>query len=617
MSPREIGLKKETPTNASGISPSFLHGKICVDLIHIALLSTVQATSCRPFLANLDSSPTTLDMRLSIAALPSGPYSALARLQLPLQFDVQYDARRLYLHGYCLARAEIRSPKHGQVVFGRINVVPKLAVRPKNPPNLAPDTHLCLAIGTHPAICHRMPAVFSIDLIDSNSSYDLHLYVQASNGTRLPSVCPDLIQVHVMASPPPSWPSRLLPSGLVAVHPNAQLHLLPPDVGTAFAPHHSRSSPVFGTPAPSIVTVAILDGGTIDDVAWARFVSTEFHELLSLLGTNFGYRRLSVAALIASSSKPPPTFLVYFEAPTPAQWHALRPVLDPSTTQLLFCDDLHGCHMHRRDATTFIAPFLSSLHGFIGTYAYALSSYFKPSLLDNIQHNVLWLPHAASSVFLFDQLHPAPVPRVLLTGVTDPTIYPLRAWAQTMASSLPIDVHVHPGYEGSDTASEAAAQASSFSTLVHSYLVAFTDTLRLDYIVAKVFEIPATGALLLLNRDAATVVAKLGFVDGVHYMGYDPQNPKPAINYVLNPLHRRHVDRMRLAGHRLVRESHTTFHRARELYKWMEQRQSTWSMDGVDQDLAAARCAVAYAGESVDDCLTLRRVFLAQACCTP
>jgi len=93
--------------------------------------------------------------------------------------------------------------------------------------------------------------------------------------------------------------------------------------------------------------------------------------------------------------------------------------------------------------------------------------------------------------------------------------------------------------------------------------------MRIDYlVVAKHFEIPATGALLLTSR-AAIPYAAVGFRDGVNYLADDQNNIETTLDYVSAPENLAHVNRMRAAGQKLVREKHMVAHRARLLHMYV------------------------------------------------
>jgi len=107
-----------------------------------------------------------------------------------------------------------------------------------------------------------------------------------------------------------------------------------------------------------------------------------------------------------------------------------------------------------------------------------------------------------------------------------------------------------------------SAVREDYARIIHSYLAAITDTSQKNYLIAKLFEIPATGALLLVNVEASNFLDHLGFEDGVHYMSYTIDSMEETISFAVLPKNRPIVDRIRRNGHALVHKHHTTSTRA-------------------------------------------------------
>ncbi|ETW09880.1 hypothetical protein H310_00326 [Aphanomyces invadans] len=555
--------------------------------------------------------------------LAPGEYILLGRVRIPPRHVddviVQYDLRRVVVHTSCLAKAEIRSPRNGQAVDRYFTVVPKIILSKAHPVDFPVDTKVCLQVDGEFHSCISA-GTFRVRVPTAKTAR-LFLSVQSSSTPPL-SICHDLIEVHTTdpAIVPQSWPRLLHRFDIVAVAPSTHTLVLSPSVAVAYASPSTLSCPLVyaHVPEQELLSVAIVDSwnGKID---WNRYISTEWGEFLShAVDSPLSYTRVSIAQLVAAIARQDTVLdvIVHFEAPTPSDWIALQRSLashrHQRPRQFLFCDDLHNCRLHRRDADVFVRPFFHSLDGFIGTYAYAMKAFFEPSYWQHLR-TIAWLPHAANSAFQYDNIHPAPVTRVLLVGAANAEFYPLRAWAQKQVGKLPLDVHPHPGYEGYASDTEALAQTTSYARLVHSYVATFTCTSRLDFVVAKIFEIPATGSLLLINHDVADLMARLGFADGTHYIGYDPHDPSAAILYVVNPLYRRRIDRIRRAGQRLVRERHTTWHRVNELTSLLRPNTTpAWAMDDLE---SRTPCRVEYAGENSSTCLRFHASVLASSCC--
>nr|CCA21172.1 conserved hypothetical protein [Albugo laibachii Nc14] len=200
----------------------------------------------------------------------------------------------------------------------------------------------------------------------------------------------------------------------------------------------------------------------------------------------------------------------------------------------------------------------------VGTYTFLLNTYFA-SVTSNMQlvdmPVTLWLPHSASSDFIGGPLNTHPIRKILLAGARGSNWYPLRHWfgQYQHQNGQVMDILPHSGYHVTDN------QSQIFASYLRSYHVGITTTMLLQYVVAKVFEIPATGSLLLLNRDLAPMLESLGFRDRDNYVAYDSNDPVKSIWWVSDPKNFEQIDQIRAKGMETVRENHLVSHRAQAL----------------------------------------------------
>jgi hypothetical protein len=132
-------------------------------------------------------------------------------------------------------------------------------------------------------------------------------------------------------------------------------------------------------------------------------------------------------------------------------------------------------------------------------------------------------------------------------------------------NSVPIVFFDHPGYHcGFDHESDERV-GKGYARKIAKYLAAMTDGLIYGYLVAKFFEIPATGALLLGEEKMKEALQALGFRDGVHYLAVGPENLKPRIEEALDPANRKEIDEIRRQGQKLVVDGHLAGHRAKQI----------------------------------------------------
>lgn len=175
---------------------------------------------------------------------------------------------------------------------------------------------------------------------------------------------------------------------------------------------------------------------------------------------------------------------------------------------------------------------------------------------------VLSVPHAASPDFDLPFNEDA-VNAVFLSGALGHH-YPLR---QRMAElsrnpALAIVHHPHPGYHCSYDYATDPRIGRSYALKIQEYRAGFTDCALYRYVVAKHFEIPATGALLLAERAARSELAELGLLDGVHYVSVSHDDLEDLLRYVLDPANHDELDPIRRRGQALIRQRHTTADRA-------------------------------------------------------
>lgn len=226
-----------------------------------------------------------------------------------------------------------------------------------------------------------------------------------------------------------------------------------------------------------------------------------------------------------------------------------------------FLDDLH---FHSDEEKARKLATLSSVDFVFSTYAYHFTRFY-PKLASL---PVKWLPHAASPDFDFDGLNTNASNTALLSGAMS-WHYPLRHLANKLASNdSRIQILHHPGYNDLDPSSTTVTVGQRFGQALHAHRASITCGLVYHYVVAKMFEIPSTGSLLIVGNTVVPELAELGFYEGVHFLSFkDKDSLKQALDLALSndAMVRARIDSMRLAAQRVVASRHTTSIRAREL----------------------------------------------------
>lgn len=85
-----------------------------------------------------------------------------------------------------------------------------------------------------------------------------------------------------------------------------------------------------------------------------------------------------------------------------------------------------------------------------------------------------------------------------------------------------------------------------------------------SYLVAKFFEIPGAGLLMLADPTGVEhALADAGFVDGENFVAVSRDNLQSKLNFILNPKNTGDIGEMRQAGYELVKRHHTVEARKR------------------------------------------------------
>jgi glycosyl transferase family 1 len=218
-------------------------------------------------------------------------------------------------------------------------------------------------------------------------------------------------------------------------------------------------------------------------------------------------------------------------------------------------DDLH--HHDARDMREKAFMLCDTL---LATYAYRVAEYF-PKVAE--ARRVVWLPHSASPDFALP-FNPRARNELFLSGAICQA-YPMRQRLNgLMESGFPgIVRQPHPGYHCGYEYGHDRRVGRAFARRMWEHRTAFTDCTRFQYAVAKHFEIPATGALLVADSAIEGPLEELGFVPGLHFLSVSDENLEDRVSYVLCEEHHAELDQVRRNGQALVLKRHRTSHRAR------------------------------------------------------
>ena len=302
--------------------------------------------------------------------------------------------------------------------------------------------------------------------------------------------------------------------------------------------------------------------------ALGRYVSREFYYTMQDLVSVHGWRHIEPAALaqgprsvklsLQDAVGEVPQVILFWE--TFDLFNAVAPELrELGCRTALFADDLHlplGDESQRDSKLQALAQCDVALT----SYGYIFDEFY-PELHSKKQ--VVWTPHAASPDFALpfnDQPHNA----VLLSGAIG-SLYPLRLRLQTLLAERRYAIvhHQHPGYGETYDYDNDTRIGRGYARTIHECKAAFTDAATFGYVVAKHFEIPATGALLVADGIVGQPLRRLGFAENIHYISVSEENLEDKIRYVVDERNRPEIDAIRRRGQQLVLAAHMTSDRAR------------------------------------------------------
>ena len=183
------------------------------------------------------------------------------------------------------------------------------------------------------------------------------------------------------------------------------------------------------------------------------------------------------------------------------------------------------------------------------TYEYLL---LRAPVLSDVPR--LWMPHSALPMYELP-FNTAPLNKVLLVGHVEEG-YPMRQAVRNRMDrgDTRFGQFVSPGWQPG----QSLAHNNEFAAAIHAHIASIFDGSRNNFVVAKVMEVTATGALLLFSDDLSDALEALGFVDGEHWVSFNASSLDAVVDWVLDPRSRARVDAIRAAGQALSHARHRT-----------------------------------------------------------
>ena len=242
----------------------------------------------------------------------------------------------------------------------------------------------------------------------------------------------------------------------------------------------------------------------------------------------------------------------------PVQPGSAPALKDLGCRTVLFADDMHMLWGQESRRSAKLQAF-SQCDVLLASYAYVFDEFY-PELRG--RKTVVWTPHSASPDFGLP-FNNDPENAVLLSGALG-GLYHLRLQLKELQKQgrYPIVQHAHPGYAENYDYDTDTRVGVGYARTINRFKAAFTDALTLGYVVAKHFEIPATGTLLVADGAVSGPLRELGFCENVHYIPVTAENLEEKIQYILDERNRVEIEEIRRRGQELVLNNHRTWHRA-------------------------------------------------------
>lgn len=298
------------------------------------------------------------------------------------------------------------------------------------------------------------------------------------------------------------------------------------------------------------------------------YVSREFYHVMRALITDFNWRHVetrelwnqsrSIRDTLLDHCQELPEVILFWEGYELLTARALEIQRLPCRKAIL-ADDLHWWDAGMRLRKTVGFALCDTV---ISTVGYAWNGLY-PEFAGT--KKVVWVPHSASLDFMVPY-NATPENAIFVSGATG-NYYPLRdrMKALSQAGAYAIVCQDHPGYYTGYDYDRNESVGRGYAMKINSYRAGFTDSSKFHYVLAKYFEIPATGALLLADDAVSGPLRQLGFVENEHYVAVSAENLEEKIRFVLDERNHDELDQIRRRGQELVWDQHKSLDRARQI----------------------------------------------------
>jgi hypothetical protein len=231
---------------------------------------------------------------------------------------------------------------------------------------------------------------------------------------------------------------------------------------------------------------------------------------------------------------------------------------------LVFIDDLHFATQEIFSSRHYLFEFVAS--EIFATYPYLFHNYYN-----NISPNkITWLPHAASTLS-YRSINQTAEYRLFVSGANIKDWYPCRWRAfpvcrlrKDLAACLP-----HPGY--GDTMKNDSSfyyGGKRYFSYMRKYVFGLGTCQSVHYAIAKLFELPANGLVLVTTDDLVPILTHLHLYVNEHFLTVDCSSKSKLISEIIRikNISKENLFEIRKKSQEIIFERHLTIHRAELLH---------------------------------------------------
>lgn len=236
-------------------------------------------------------------------------------------------------------------------------------------------------------------------------------------------------------------------------------------------------------------------------------------------------------------------------------------------TDIIRCYYVDDLHQKGEGTRKFRRRIFRKFDLIFSTYAYVFKKFYPESPFSRVR----WVPHNVTDTFKVSFNKKPDNVKILVSGALNKEIYPARVKMSEYDKKYGVETLRIQGYKRKIH----NIYGHNYIKHLSNYLAVFCCCSIEDtpYIVAKFFEIPASGALLIAyDKYVKNELTHLGFKDGDNYISTTIEGMEDTIKYVLDPKNRAEIDRIRLNGYTFVWTRHTSLDRVVEMDGHVQKR---------------------------------------------